>query len=75
MQNTLLEFLCAVKMREQVVAGMLYHLTIEAADSGTNRLYEAEVWAMPWLNFEQLTDFKVAENSGTAISQGSVRDL
>lgn len=39
MRSTLLEFSRVVKVREQVVAGMVYYLTIEAADSGHEQAF------------------------------------
>lgn len=47
-----------VKAQEQVVAGTLHHLTIEAIDAGKRKLYEAKVWVKPWLNFKELQEFK-----------------
>lgn len=47
-----------MKAREQVVAGKLYHLTVEASDAGKKRIYEAKVWVKPWMNFKQLNEFK-----------------
>lgn len=49
-----------VKAQEQVVAGTLHHLTIEAMDAGKKKLYEAKVWVKPWLNFKELQEFKHA---------------
>ncbi|CAL5196511.1 unnamed protein product [Lathyrus oleraceus] len=59
-QNSLLEFTRVVKAREQVVAGTLHHLTLEAVDAGEKKIYEAQVWVKPWLNFKELKDFKHA---------------
>lgn len=60
LQNGLLEFARVVKAREQVVAGTLHHLTIEAVDAGKKKLYEAKVWVKPWMNFKELQEFKHA---------------
>lgn len=49
-----------VKAREQVVAGTLHHLTLEAIDAGEKKIYEAKVWVKPWLNFKELQEFKHA---------------
>ncbi|OWM87284.1 hypothetical protein CDL15_Pgr022391 [Punica granatum] len=59
-ENSLLEFARVVKAQEQVVAGTLHHLTIEAVDAGKKKLYEAKVWVKPWLNFKELQEFKHA---------------
>ena len=49
-----------MKAQEQVVAGTLHHLTIEAIEAGKKKLYEAKVWVKPWLNFKELQEFKHA---------------
>jgi hypothetical protein len=59
-QNTILEFTRVLKAKEQVVAGKLYHLTLEAIDAGKKKIYEAKVWVKPWMNFKQLQEFKYA---------------
>nr|ANK58181.1 cysteine proteinase inhibitor [Hevea brasiliensis] len=61
-QNALLEFVRALKAKEQVVAGKLYYLTLEAIDGGHKKMYEAKVWVKPWMNFKQLEEFKHAES-------------
>ncbi|KAG6529289.1 hypothetical protein ZIOFF_011486 [Zingiber officinale] len=43
-KNALLEFARVVKAREQVVAGTLHHLTVEAVEGGEKKLYKAKVW-------------------------------
>ncbi|KAE9459655.1 hypothetical protein RHGRI_019769 [Rhododendron griersonianum] len=57
-ENALLEFARVVKAQEQVVAGTLHHLTIEAVDAGKKKLYEAKVWVKPWMGFKELQEFK-----------------
>lgn len=47
-----------VKAEEQVVAGTLHHLTLEAIDGGKKKIYEAKVWVKPWMNFKELQEFK-----------------
>ncbi|XP_004307209.1 PREDICTED: cysteine proteinase inhibitor 12 [Fragaria vesca subsp. vesca] len=59
-QNGMLEFVRVVKAKEQVVAGTLHHLVVEAIDGGKKKLYEAKVWVKPWLNFKQVQEFKHA---------------
>ncbi|XP_058744196.1 cysteine proteinase inhibitor 6-like [Vicia villosa] len=59
-QNSLLEFARVVKAQEQVVAGTMHHLTIEAVDAGEKKIYNAKVWVKPWLNFKELQEFKHA---------------
>ncbi|CAL1377025.1 unnamed protein product [Linum trigynum] len=62
-QNAVVEFLRVVEAKEQVVAGTLHHLVIEAVDAGKKKLYEAKVWVKPWMNFQELQEFKHAGDS------------
>ncbi|KAE8717877.1 Cysteine proteinase inhibitor 6 [Hibiscus syriacus] len=57
--NAMVEFVRLVKASEQVVAGTLHHLTVEAMDAG-KKLYEAKVWVKPWMDFKELQEFKHA---------------
>ncbi|XP_022139142.1 cysteine proteinase inhibitor 12 [Momordica charantia] len=59
-ENALIEFVRVAKAQEQVVAGTLHHLTLEAVDAGKKKLYEAKVWVKPWMNFKELQEFKHA---------------
>ncbi|KAG6523602.1 hypothetical protein ZIOFF_013467 [Zingiber officinale] len=63
-KNALLEFARVVKAREQVVAGTLHHLTVEAIEGGEKKLYEAKVWVKPWLNFKQVEEFRHVGEQG-----------
>ncbi|PKI31466.1 hypothetical protein CRG98_048143, partial [Punica granatum] len=58
--NSLLEFARVVKAQEQVVAGTLHHLTIEAVDAGKKKLYEAKV-AENSAKFDMLLNLKRGE--------------
>ena len=58
MQNKVLQFKKIVKAREQVVAGKMYHLTLEANEGGKTKYFEAKVWVKPQMNFKQLQEFK-----------------
>ncbi|WOK95962.1 cysteine proteinase inhibitor [Canna indica] len=62
-ENALLEFGRVVKAREQVVAGTMHHLTVEAIDAGKKKIFEAKVWVKPWLNFKELQEFRHAGDS------------
>ncbi|KAG8372171.1 hypothetical protein BUALT_Bualt12G0038700 [Buddleja alternifolia] len=42
-KNIFLEFGRVVKAKEQVVAGKIYHLTLEAVDGGKKKIYDAKV--------------------------------
>ncbi|CAN6844494.1 hypothetical protein HID58_063317 [Brassica napus] len=57
-ENKVLEFKKIVKARQQVVAGMMYYLTLEANEGGQAKNFEAKVWVKPWMNFKQLREFK-----------------
>jgi hypothetical protein len=57
LQNALLEFVRVVEAKEQVVAGTVHHLTLEALEAGRKKVYEAKVWVKPWLNFKELQEF------------------
>lgn len=61
-QNGVLEFGRVLNSREQVVAGKIYHLTLEAFDAGIKKIYEAKVWVKPWINFKQLQEFKFSHD-------------
>uniref|UniRef100_A0A0E0JGW5 Cysteine proteinase inhibitor n=1 Tax=Oryza punctata TaxID=4537 RepID=A0A0E0JGW5_ORYPU len=57
-ENALLEFVRVVEAKEQVVAGTLHHLTLEALEAGRKKVYEAKVWVKPWLDFKELQEFR-----------------
>jgi hypothetical protein len=72
LKNALLEFAKVVKAHEQVVAGTLHHLTIEASDAGEKKIYEANVWVKAWLNFKELQEFKHAGDSPPAFTSSDL---
>lgn len=45
-------------VKEQVVAGTMYYITLEVADGAEKKVYEAKVWVKPWLNFKEVQEFK-----------------
>ncbi|KAK4275780.1 hypothetical protein QN277_018807 [Acacia crassicarpa] len=57
-ENALLEFGRVINAKQQVVAGTLYHITLEATDGGKKKVYEAKVLEKPWLNLKELQEFK-----------------
>ena len=57
LQNAALEFVKVVEAKQQVVAGMVYYLTIEATSGGRKGYYDAKVWVKAWENFKQLEEF------------------
>lgn len=62
-ENSLLKFAKVIKAKQQVVAGVMYHLTLEVIDGGYKKIYEAKVWVKPWMNFKQLEEFKHVASS------------
>lgn len=58
-ENAMLEFKKVVNVKEQVVAGTVYYITLEAADGDKVKIYEAKVWVKPWMHFKELQDFKL----------------
>ncbi|GAB2295629.1 hypothetical protein Dimus_029784 [Dionaea muscipula] len=74
--NGLLVFGRVLKVKEQVVSGKLYHLTLEAIDAGKKKIYEAKVWVKPWMNFKQLQEFKHASDNApfTSANLAVMRD-
>ncbi|KAK4278821.1 hypothetical protein QN277_016616 [Acacia crassicarpa] len=57
-QNALLEFGKVVSVKEQVVAGTMYYITLEATDGGKKKIYETKIWEKPWLNYKEVQQFK-----------------
>lgn len=62
-QNSLLQFGKVVKAKQQVVAGTVYYITVEATDGGVKKLYEAKVWVKPWMDFKELQEFKLISDA------------
>ena len=58
-QNALLEFGRVVSATQQVVAGTVHKIKLEAHDGGKKKVYEAKVWEKPWLNFKELQEFNL----------------
>lgn len=46
-------------MKEQVVAGTMYYITLEALDGDKKKVYEAKVWVKPWMDFKEVQEFKI----------------
>ncbi|CAO1946308.1 unnamed protein product [Urochloa humidicola] len=53
-----LEFEKLVKVREQLVVGVLHYFTIKAKDGEATKLYEAQVYECPLEDIMELKDFK-----------------
>ncbi|XP_062083596.1 cysteine proteinase inhibitor-like [Humulus lupulus] len=58
-QNSLLQLKKVVNTKQQLVAGPLHHITLEAVDGDKKKVYEAKVWEKPWMNFKELQEFKL----------------
>jgi len=52
------EFVKVVSAKQQLVAGMLYYITLEAKIGEKVNIYEAQIWDRPWLDLKELTKFK-----------------
>ncbi|XP_061365047.1 cysteine proteinase inhibitor-like [Gastrolobium bilobum] len=66
--NALLEFGRVISAKQQVVAGTLYHITLEAKDGANKKVYETKVWEKAWMNFKEVQEFKLV---GDASSESS----
>ncbi|GAB2211959.1 hypothetical protein Droror1_Dr00025299 [Drosera rotundifolia] len=67
-ENALLEFKKVVNTKQQVVAGTMYYITLEATDGGKKKVYEAKVWVKPWMNFKEVQEFKYLGDAPAASS-------
>ncbi|KAL0700759.1 hypothetical protein Bca4012_056881 [Brassica carinata] len=52
------EIVWMVKAKEEIVAGMMHHLSLEIIEAGKKEIYEAKLWVKPWLNFKELQELK-----------------
>ncbi|XP_037436941.1 cysteine proteinase inhibitor A-like isoform X1 [Triticum dicoccoides] len=64
--NALLEFEKVVRLKQQVVAGMMYYITIQVNEGGAKKMYEAKVWERPWMDFKKLMEFRPAERASAS---------
>jgi Aspartic acid proteinase inhibitor len=56
-----------VKVKRQVVAGTMHHLTIEAVNANKKKsVLEAKVWEKPWENFRALHEINHLGDSTSA---------
>ncbi|CAA0812867.1 Cysteine proteinase inhibitor 6, partial [Striga hermonthica] len=69
-QNSALEFVRVVNAKEQVVAGIMYHLILEVTDGGRKKKYSAKVWEKLWENFKELQEFKPVDDNPSYASPG-----
>ncbi|KAK3032965.1 hypothetical protein RJ639_035793 [Escallonia herrerae] len=67
-ENALLQLGKVVNTKQQVVAGTMYYITLEANDGSQKKVYEAKVWVKPWMNFKELQEFKLIGDAPTGTS-------
>ncbi|KAG8388896.1 hypothetical protein BUALT_Bualt02G0173000 [Buddleja alternifolia] len=56
--KTSLKFVKVDYAAQQVVSGMMYYITLEAANGGLMGVYEAKVWEQAWISSRKLVEFK-----------------
>jgi hypothetical protein len=74
MQNDMVEFENIVKVKQKIVTGSMYYITIQVNEGGVKKLYEAKVWEKLWENFKQLMEFNSVEDSPTLVT-GGIEDI
>lgn len=52
-----------VNVKQQVVAGTMHYITLEAVDGGQKKVYEAKVWEKAWQNFKEVQEFNLLGNA------------
>ncbi|KAG5602691.1 hypothetical protein H5410_034061 [Solanum commersonii] len=53
------EFVEVLNLKEQVVAGMMYYITLATTDAGKKKIYEAKIWVKEWEDFKKVVEFKL----------------
>ncbi|KAG5602690.1 hypothetical protein H5410_034060 [Solanum commersonii] len=66
-ENAHLEFVENLNVKEQLVAGMLYYITLAAIDAGKKKIYEAKIWFKEWENFKKVIEFKLVGDDSAII--------
>ncbi|CAJ1971910.1 unnamed protein product [Sphenostylis stenocarpa] len=74
-QNSALEFVRVISARQQVVAGTLYYIILEAKDGETKNAYETKVWVKEWLKSKEVQEFKLVTNATTETRVGGISDV
>ncbi|GJM88953.1 hypothetical protein PR202_ga05540 [Eleusine coracana subsp. coracana] len=70
--NGMLEFERVVKVRQQLVAGMVYYITVEVKEGDAKKMYEASVWEKTWMNFKELSSFQPVSIDDTETTDDDV---
>lgn len=55
-----------MNVKQQVVAGTIYYITLEAIEGGKKKVYEAKIWVKPWENFKEVQEFKLVGDAPSA---------
>ncbi|MQL36440.1 hypothetical protein EI006_27005, partial [Escherichia coli] len=66
--NAVLECVKVGRAQKQVGSGGLYYITLEATDGGKKKVYETKIWEKPWLNFNEVQEFKLIGDGTSASS-------
>uniref|UniRef100_M1A5K0 Cysteine proteinase inhibitor n=1 Tax=Solanum tuberosum TaxID=4113 RepID=M1A5K0_SOLTU len=72
-QKAQLEFVEVLNVKEQVVAGMMYYITLAATDdAGKKKIYEAKIWVKEWEDFKKVIEFKLLIGDDVPILGGII---
>ncbi|XP_047309975.1 cysteine proteinase inhibitor A-like [Impatiens glandulifera] len=64
--NAQLELVKVLNVKQQVVAGTVYYITLEVKDGGQKKEYETKVWVKPWMDFKQVQEFKLVGDASSS---------
>lgn len=73
-QNSDIKYVSLVSAQQQVVAGIMYYLDLNARSGGHTKLFEAKVWVKPWEHFKSLEGFTEIKKPVTRADLGSNLD-
>ncbi|XP_055829697.1 multicystatin-like [Solanum dulcamara] len=62
--NSALEFVNVLGVKEQIVDGIMYYITLEATDGGKKKKYEAKIWVKKWEDFKKVVEFNLVGDDG-----------
>jgi len=62
-----LEFVENLNVKEQLVSGMMYYITLVATDAGNKKEYEAKIWVKEWEDFKKVIEFKLVGDDLTIL--------
>ncbi|MCD7472372.1 hypothetical protein HAX54_013596 [Datura stramonium] len=58
-----LEFVNILCVKEQIVAGTIYYIKLEAIDTRKKKIYETKTWVKEWENVKEAQEFKLVESA------------